>query len=402
MKTTRLSFTNDNGEELSACLEFPVDQHPKAYALFAHCFTCNKNLLAVNNISKGLTANGIAVLRFDFTGLGESEGDFSNTNFSSNVNDLLAAVSFLERDYQTPALLIGHSLGGAAVLFAATKLERLQAVVTIGAPSDPKHVQHLIQSSAKEIEKRGVADVNIGGRTFTIRKQFLDDLIKSNMGEVLKGLRKPLLILHSPQDQTVEVENAAQLYHMAHHPKSFISLDGADHLLSNKVDSRYVGELIGAWVRRYIEFEKKPVLKSDNQLVARVNEGFATEIRVGKHLLIADEPEEVGGTDFGPSPYDYLSAALAACTAMTLRMYADRKKWPLEEVMVHLDHGKVHCEDCENVEQAGKRIDHFSRSIVLEGELTSEQRNRLVEIADKCPVHKTLHQNVSVTTTLVP
>ncbi|MFT5166048.1 MAG: putative OsmC-like protein/alpha/beta superfamily hydrolase [Saprospiraceae bacterium] len=401
MKSQKVTFTNVNGYKLSARLELPADQHPHTYALFAHVFTGNKSLIATRHISRALTLDGIAVLRFDFTGLGESEGDFADTNFTSNVEDLMAAAQFLEEHYQAPKIMIGHSLGGAAAIFAASRLPSIQAIATIGTPSEPEHVSHLLEDSLEHIETMGVAKVSVGGRMFTIKKQFLDDIRSKNMFKILKELRKPILILHSPQDSVVGIENAAKIYHASHHPKSFVTLDGADHMLSNKVDAVYAGSLIASWVMRYLDLPKKEVLKTDRQVVARLGEvGFTTEIMAGNHGLLADESEDVNGDDFGPSPYQLLSAALGACTVMTLQMYARRKKWDLKEVKVHLDHGKRYVDDCMSCETKESKIDHIERIIELEGNLTDEQKQRLLEIANRCPVHRTLEREVRIQTKL--
>lgn len=390
----KVSFENEEGRKLSGRMEFPADQQPFAFVIFAHCFTCNKNLGAVRNISRALTSHGFGVLRFDFTGLGESEGDFADTTFSSNVQDLVAASQFLEEEYQAPALLIGHSLGGAAVIYAAAQLEAVKAVVTIGAPADPEHVSHLLEGGLEQLEKEGETEVNIGGRPFRIRKQFLEDIRKKDMASLLEDLRKPLLLMHSPQDRTVEIENAAKIYHAAFHPKSFITLDGADHLLSQKSDSQYAGNMIAGWVQRYLPTPEKEDWKTPSEVAARLGaEGFTTEIRAGSHALLADEPESVGGNAFGPTPYDFLSAGLASCTAMTVQMYARRKKWPLDEIITHVDHDKVHAEDCENSDQEKSKIDRFQLRIELIGDLSPEQRDRLLEIAGRCPVHRTLKEH---------
>ena len=250
MENKRVKFKNHLGQELAARIEFPTEE-TKSYALFAHCFTCNKNIAAIRNIVRALNKHGIAVLSFDFTGLGESEGDFEDTNFSSNVNDLISAATFLDVNYTAPNILIGHSLGGAAVIFAASHIPSIKAVATVGAPSTPKHVSHLFRSGIDEINEKGEAKLQIGGREFKIQKQFLDDINEKNMKDTVKLLDLPLLILHSPQDTTVEIENAAQIYQSARHPKSFISLDGADHLLTNKEDSIYTGKMIANWAERY-------------------------------------------------------------------------------------------------------------------------------------------------------
>lgn len=399
MPFKKVEFENSEGYKLDARIELPVDGQPHSYALFAHVFTGNKSLSAVRHISRGLTVNGIAVLRFDFTGLGESEGDFADTNFTSNVEDLVAAGAFLEEHYEAPKIIVGHSLGGAASIFAAHKIPSIQAIATIGAPSEPVHVSHLLEESIEKIEKLGKARVNIGGRVFTIKKQFLEDLQNKNMFEKLKENRKPLLVLHSPQDTIVEIENAAKIYHAAHHPKSFVTLDGADHMLTSKKDAKYVGDLIAHWAQRYIDIPKRETFHTERQVAARLGEvKYTTEIVAGRHGLLADESEEVGGDDFGPSPYQYLSAALSACTAMTLQMYARRKKWDLKEVRVHIDHGKRYKDDCENCEDAGSKLDHFDRHIELIGDLDAAQQTRLLEIADRCPVHRTLHKEIIINT----
>ena len=400
MPQQKVQFKNINGYTLDARLELPADGHPHSYALFAHVFTGNKNLNAVRHISRELTVNGIAVLRFDFTGLGESEGDFADTNFTSNVEDLVAAARFLEENYQAPKIIVGHSLGGAASIFAAHRIESIQAIATIGAPADPKHVSHLLGDSIEQIEEMGKARVKIGDQVFTIKKQFLDDLQSKDLFTKLKEIRKPLLVLHSPQDTIVEIENAAQIYHAAYHPKSFVTLDGADHMLSKKEDAKYSGDLIASWAKRYIDIPKKDKFHTDRQVAARLGDTkFTTEIVAGRHGLLADESEEVGGDDFGPSPYQYLSAALGACTVMTLQMYARRKKWDLKEVKVHLDHGKHYKNDCEHCEDKGSKIDRFDRHIEMFGNLDDKQKKRLLEIADRCPVHRTLHGEIQVKTT---
>ena len=401
MASIKIQFPNDDGEMLAARLELPVNQHPHSYALFAHCFTCSKNLSAVRHISTALHQSGVAVLRFDFTGLGESEGDFVDTNFSSNVEDLLAAAKYLADNYEAPSLLIGHSLGGAAVLCAATELPEVKAVATVGAPFDPEHVSHLLGDSIDEIEEHGVAEVNIGGRPFKVKKQFLEDIRSNKISEKIKNLKKALLIMHSPQDRTVNIDNAARLYTTAMHPKSFISLDGADHLLGDKMDAQYVGDTIASWVKRYLALPAQEKLRSDKTVAARLGDkGFTTEIMVRHHSITADEPVSIGGNDFGPSPYELLTSGLGACTAMTLQMYARRKKWDLKEVKVHLAHFKDYASDMADTENSKSKIDHFELKLELEGELDEKQRARLLDIANKCPVHRTLHQEVAITVEL--
>lgn len=388
-------------ELLAARIELPLNQHPHHFVLFAHCFTCNKNLTAIKNISHALTRAGYGVMRFDFTGLGESEGDFENTNFSGNVDDLIAAANFLSEKYLSPSVLIGHSLGGAAVVFASSKIKSVEAVCTIGAPSSPTHVVNQFKDRITEIEESGLAEVLLAGRPFKVKKQFIDDLKNHSSSETIKNLNKPLIVFHSPQDEIVGINNAKELYEKAHHPKSFISLDGADHLLSNKSDSKYVGNVIAAWLERYIKLPPETSIQTDQQVAARLGqEGYTTEIRVGKHGFIADEPEEIGGNNFGPNPYEFVSAGLAACTAMTLKMYANLKKWDLESVEVHINHDKKHCIECKNVENKTVKIDEFKRFIKVKGNLDDKQRQRLLEIANRCPVHRTLHNEVEVITEL--
>ena len=402
MRSQKIEFQNENGLTLSARLEFPPDSKPYAFAIFAHVFTGNKSLSATRHISRALTQNGIGVLRFDFTGLGESEGDFADTNFSSNVDDLLSASKYLEDHYEAPKILVGHSLGGAAVIFAASQLENIEAVVTVGAPSEPVHVTHLLKDKIEDIEEKGVANVSIGGRNFTIKKQFLDDLQSKNMFEILRKLKKPILVLHSPQDSVVGIENAAKIYKASFHPKSFVSLDGADHMLTRKKDAAYVGELAASWVQRYVPEPPRKELKTSAFVAAKLGEiGYTAEIKAGQHSLLADEGEDLGGDDFGPSPYQYLSAALSACTVMTLQMYARRKGWPLKEVIVHVDHGKRYVDDCMTCEDKPNQLDHFDKKIELVGDLTQEQIDRLMQIADRCPVHRTLNKEVRMTATLV-
>jgi uncharacterized OsmC-like protein/alpha/beta superfamily hydrolase len=393
MGVQKVAFKNRNNHELSARLEFPDNQPAHNYAVFAHCFTCNKNLLAIRNIARALNKEGIAVLRFDFTGLGESEGDFVDTNFSSNVNDLVDAAKFVEDNYMALSIIIGHSLGGAAAIFAAKQIDSIKAVATIGAPSSPSHVQHLFGSDVNDIERDGVAKVSIGGREFKLAKQFLDDIESKSMEACIKSLRKPMLVIHSPQDTVVGIQNAKEIYSSAFHPKSFISIDGADHMLSNKKDSNYVGEVIAGWASRYIDVPEEKDLKTQHQVAVSLgNEGYTSEVVAGNHKLIADEPEDLGGNDFGPAPYDFVMSGLGACTAMTLRMYANRKQWDLEKVVVHLDHTK---ELIEN-----KKVDIFTRDIQLFGELDATQKERLIEIANKCPVHKTLSTSSIINTNL--
>ena len=402
MFSKKVQFKNNKGLILDGNIDFPIDQKPLSYALFAHFFTGNKNFTAVRNISKALTKNRIAVMRFDFTGLGNSEGDFADSNFSTNVNDLIAAAEYLQENHKAPKIVIGHSLGGAAGVFAANEIESIEAIVTIGAPSHPSHVENLFQGHLEDIHLDGEATFEISGRQFTIKKQFLEDLGSKDLTELLKKSRKPILVLHSPQDKIVEIQNAKEIYNAAHHPKSFISLDGANHLLTNKDDSFYVGAVVSSWARRYVTFEKEKELETDKQTVVRIGRtNYSTEIVSRSHVMIADEPKKYGGLDAGATPYELLLGSLGACTAITLRMYADRKKWDLDEVLVHLEHFKQHAEDCNSCsDDRTAKIDKFVRTIELVGDLTFNERKRLLEIANKCPVHRTLENKIEIETTL--
>jgi putative redox protein len=404
MRFLKLDFRSAQGDRLSARLDLPLDEKPSAYALFAHCFTCNKNFNAVFNINRALASQGIAVLRFDFTGLGESEGDFSQTSFRSNVEDLVTAAEFLASEFEAPRLLIGHSLGGAAVLQAASRIPSVRAVSTIAAPFDPSDLGRFLGSTREQILERGEAEITLAGRTFLIRKQFLDDLEQVRMDEVIQHLDRALLIFHSPRDTIVSLDNAGKIFQAAKHPKSFVSLDDADHLLSNRRDSIYAGTVLAAWAGRYLDLPRREAVDrdlTDNRVVARTGKrGFQTEIIAGGHRLMADEPLSLGGSDTGPNPYDYLAASLGACTSMTLRMYADRKGWPLDAATVRLRHRKVHAEDCEDCETRTGTVDLIEREIEIEGDLEQLQRQRLLEIADRCPVHRTLHSKIEVITRL--
>ena len=398
MRFQKITFKNSSGLDLSGRIDFPLSGKPKAFVLFAHCFTCSKNLKSVDHISQAFTNEKMAVLRFDFTGLGQSKGDFSDTNFSSNLSDLKDAYDYLKEHYEAPQILVGHSLGGAAVLHVAGQLPEVRAVATVGAPSTPTHVSHLLEAGREELENNGEAEINIGGRPFKMKKQFLDDLEKNEKSGIIKNLKKALLVLHSPQDSTVGVESAQEIFVQAMHPKSFVSLDGANHLLTKEEDARYVGSVISEWATRYIEVSE-PEESPEGEVWTRIGtDGYTTEITAGKHQLIADEPPSVGGSDYGPTPYGYLLAGLGACTVMTLRMYADFKKIKLDEVKVKLTHDKIHKEDGENSESSKGKIDQIKRMISLKGDLTDEQRKRLIEIADRCPVHKTLEGKPEILT----
>ena len=401
MPKTSFTFNNAQGQPLCATLELPNVGEPRHYAIFAHCFTCNKNLNAVRHIAQSLQKAGIAVLSFDFTGLGRSEGKFVDTNFSTNIEDLCAAATYLAKTYKAPELLIGHSLGGAAVLAAATKIDSVKAIATIGAPYAPNHVTHLFSQHASDLESDAPIEVDIGGRPFMISKQFFNDLNTYQPETYLPKLKTSIAIFHSPQDSIVDINNASDIYTQLKHPKSFISLDGADHLLTNTKDSLYVGHTISQWASRYLdvdEIENEPT-NTDVQVSLHTDNGFTCEVNASGHLLIADEPLSFGGSNLGPSPYDYLLSGLGACTVMTLHMYAKHKKWPLEKVRAHLTHEKRHASDCNNCEQnKDSKVDVITREINIIGELNNEQREALLRIADRCPVHKTLESKILINT----
>lgn len=401
MASKKVTFTGHDGSQLSASLELPA-RRPKAFALFAHCFTCGKDSVAAARISRALTEHGIAVLRFDFTGLGNSEGDFANTNFSSNVEDLVAAAAYLRQHHQAPALLIGHSLGGAAVLAAARDIPESVAVATLAAPAEPDHVlQQFGTSSRDEISRTGEAVVSLAGRPFNIKRQFLDDLQDNRIDDSIANLGKALLVMHSPLDTQVGVDSASRIFLHAKHPKSFISLDKANHLLTRREDAEYAATVLAAWASHYLPMESVQPLPAGVVEVAASGTGkFTQVVRSGRHVLAADEPTDVGGDDTGPGPYDYLLAGLGACTSMTLRLYADRKQIPLQGVSVRLQHARVHATDCDDCETTDGHIDEITRTLELSGELSEAQQADLLRIADRCPVHRTLENEIKVRTSL--
>jgi uncharacterized OsmC-like protein/alpha/beta superfamily hydrolase len=406
----RVTFPGSQGAELAARLDLPAGP-PRAFALFAHCFTCSKDIAAASRIASALTDAGFGVLRFDFTGLGMSGGEFENTDFTSNTQDLLAAADWLRERHRAPQLLVGHSFGGAAVLAVAGDVPEVRAVATIGAPSSPDHVTGVFSQSLAEIAAEGAAEVELAGRRFRIRQQFVDDLRSHVVTDRVATMKRALLVLHSPIDNTVSIDHASQIFAAARHPKSFVSLDGADHLLTDRRDAAFAAAMIGAFADRYIVDESGALdapRATAPVVVAETTQGpFLNHVVVGRHRLLADEPESVGGYDAGPSPYDLLGAALGACTSMTLRMYADRKGLPLDRVTVEVAHGKVHADDCaecaDNELLTGRSgmIDRFDRVLVVAGDdLTDEHRAKLLEIADKCPVHRTLESASSIVTRL--
>ncbi|MGR3810629.1 bifunctional alpha/beta hydrolase/OsmC family protein [Jiulongibacter sp. NS-SX5] len=403
MQSNKLKILNSKGVELNAALELPANQKPKAFAIFAHCFTCSSDLSAVRNISRAMANDGLGVIRFDFTGLGQSKGEFKDSSFSANVQDLLDVALFMENKLQAPSLLVGHSLGGAAAIIAGHKLDHVKAIATIGSPSETSHVEHLFESARETLKDQEETEIKIAGRKFLIDKEFLEDLDKKSVKYTLKELRKPILVMHSPQDTIVNIDHARSIYEHAFHPKSFISLDGADHLLTEKSDSVYAGQMIANWVDRYLI---KPAIKQldtkGEQVVGHLDleeDNFTTTIQTDRHTIIADEPKSVGGDDFGPNPYELLNSGLAACTAMTLKMYAQRKKWPLEEVYVYLSHSKSHAKDLGI--EGNDKIDLIEKKLKFVGDLNAEQKQRLSEIASKCPVHRTLISPTHINTDVI-
>ena len=403
MPTERFQFTGEGGHQLAASLDLP-EAEPVAYALFAHCFTCGKDVLAAKRIAVALAAKGIAVLRFDFTGLGSSEGDFANSTFSSNVADLVRAADHLRETKKAPAILIGHSLGGAAILAAAGLIPEARAVATIAAPSDPAHVTGLFRDRIEDIRRHGKVEVSLAGRPFHITRDFLDDIAEHGLMAHVTNLHKALLIMHSPTDDTVGIDNATRIFVAAKHPKSFVSLADADHLLSGKRDAAYAADVIAAWATRYLDPvapEQVANLGEAPRLVVvreTRNSKFQQTVSIGPHRMLADEPVAAGGEDSGPGPYDYVLAGLGACTSMTMRLYADRKSLPLERTTVTLKHSKIYAQDCADCETKQGMLDQVERVIAMEGNLDAEQRKRLLEIADKCPVHRTLTSEVHIVT----
>ena len=403
MTMERFTFAGHAGDQLAARLDMPDGPH-LATALFAHCFTCGKDISAARRIAARLSAMGIAVLRFDFTGLGHSGGEFANTTFTSNVDDLVLAAEQLAQRGMAPSLLVGHSLGGAAVLRAAGQIDSVQAVVTIGAPFDPGHVTHNFGDALDDIEENGKAEVSLAGRAFTIGQDFVKDVAGSALAPSIEKLGRALLVMHAPRDATVGVENATRIFTAAKHPKSFVTLDDADHLVSRPEDAEYAAEVISAWAGRYLDLRPPAPPIGAPEGIVRVSEadsnGFLQDVSSGPfHHTLADEPLAYGGTNKGMSPYGFLASGLGACTSMTIRMYARRKGWPLEHISVDVSHDKVHAQDAETSKEV--RIDKFRREIRLIGELDEEQRARLLEIADKCPVHRTLEAGAKVETVLV-
>ena len=401
-ESRKINFPSATGSMLAARLDLPAK--PRAFALFAHCFTCGKDIFAAARIAEGLTTRDIAVLRFDFTGIGSSEGEFANTNFSSNVRDLLAAASYLRQSHAAPSLLIGHSLGGAAMLAAAPYLPEAAGVVTIGAPSSAAHVTRNFAADLAEINEKGTVEVTLAGRTFTITKQFLDDIAGQNFIDGLANMKKALLVCHAPRDEYVGIENATAIFTAARHPKSFLSLDTADHLVRKREDAIYLADVIAAWASRYLPAtEEVAALPPGVVEVRETRSGpLAQQVRAGRHVLMAGEPIAVGGDDVGPGPYDYLLAALGACTSMTMRLYAERKGIAAERFSVRLSHRRIHAEDCADCETKEGNIGEITRDIMIEGDVSEAARARLMEIADRCPVHQTLTHEIKIRSRLMP
>lgn len=400
MPSETLHFEGARGERLAARLDLPGET-PRASVLFAHCFTCSKDIAAARRLAARLTAHGMAVLRFDFTGLGHSDGEFANTDFSSNVADLRAAAAWLAGQDMPPQLLIGHSLGGAAAIAAAPDIDGLRALVTLAAPADPAHVLENLGSSLNEIERDGAATVTLAGRDFELRRGFVEDVRAASLESALRRLKAAFLVLHAPRDEIVGINNAQALFVAARHPKSFVTLDDADHLVSRSADADYAADVIMAWAARYLVLDPETAPEGAPEGIVRVAEadsaGFRQNIMVGgDHFLTADEPASVGGGNTGPTPYQLLSAALGACTTMTLRLYARHKKLPLTGVSCDVTHNKRHAD--ESAESQGGKVDVFERVIELEGDLDEQTRARLLEIADRCPVHRTLHNTAVIHT----
>lgn len=411
MRTRELTFENRDGIELTGTLEQPGDSQPRALVLFAHCFTCTRNIKAAVNISRALVDEGFGVFRFDFTGLGESEGDFAETNFSSNVSDLVDAASFLEDKHGRVEILLGHSLGGAAILQAAHEIRSAKVVATVAAPADPAHVTHLFDGSREEIEARGEAEVRLAGRPFRIRKQLIKDLESVEWRERVRRLRRPLLVFHSPVDETVNVSNASEIFEAALHPKSFISLNQADHLISNSRDSQFVGRMLAAFAEHYLPADSNETNSEKNSSSGRqvdydlpvtaviTGEGLKTVLDAGGIRMQADEPADVkGGSGSAPTPYGYLAASLAACTAMTLRMYATMKKLSVDRIEVSVRHDRIHAKDCAECETREGKIDRLTRQLLIEGDIDDSVKDRMTEIADRCPVHRTLESEIHIET----
>lgn len=394
----RVNFNNRRGVKLSGVLHLPDISRTRAFALYAHCFTCTKSIKAAVAIAETLEHEGIATLRIDFTGLGGSKGDFADSTFSTDVADLIDAAAFLKAEYRPPELLVGHSLGGTAILAAAQHIESSKAVVSIGSPAEPSHILHLLQNHLETLENEGQANINLAGRDFSFKQDFVEDVTSYEID--YRQLRKALLVLHSPIDDTVSIDEAGKIFSAAMHPKSFVTLDNADHLLTEAGDAKYAADVIAAWVANYLSPLSAQDKASGVLVSANTKQGFLCRVEASGHRLAADEPTSMGGTNLGPSPYDFLGAALGSCTAMTLNMYARHKKIDLESVSVQVNHSRVHADDCADCEATEGKVDVLSRSITLAGDLTEAQRERMLQIAARCPVHKTLENEIKITSDL--
>ncbi|MGM0449642.1 MAG: alpha/beta fold hydrolase [Pseudomonadota bacterium] len=395
-----IEFQSRNGLTLKGTLELPPGGIWRATAIFAHCFTCGSQVRAARTITAALAGAGFAVMRFDFTGLGESEGEFADTSFSSNLDDLEDAAGWLAQHYAAPQLLVGHSLGGSAALAVAERLDSVRAIATIGAPSSPDHVLKQFGKDLERIEENGSAEVDLAGRPFRIRKDFIEDARNHDLKERLHKLRRALLVMHAPHDRTVSIENAEQIYTAALHPKSFISLDDADHLLSRRADAQYAAQVVAAWAARFLDPETNPTPEGA-RVTGRTDDGFLCRVQAGPHELVADEPKSSGGTNRGPDPYGLLASSLGACTVMTINMYARHKELPVERVICEVSHRKIHAEDCEECETGSGKVDELVRHITIEGDLTEDQRQRMLQIASRCPVHQTLKNEIRMHDELV-
>jgi len=400
---TRVTFQSKKGYDLSGVLHEPETGALGVYAILAHCFTCTKSLNTGKNIADTLSKSGISTLRFDFTGLGASKGQFADSSFSTDVADLVSASTYLAENYAPPQLMVGHSLGGTAVLAAGSQIDSLRAIATVGSPSSPEHILHMLENQLDEIESKGEATVKLAGRNFVFKQCFVDDA--RNYPLDIENLHKPLMVLHAPFDATVSVNEASKIFAQAKHPKNFVSLDKSDHLLMREEDARYVGSIIGSWALRYVE---RPEVKESAEEVPGVvvsgetANGFFNVAKARSHQFIIDEPLSYGGTDIGPTPYEYLGTALGSCTSMTLNGYARRKGLDVSEVSVHVTHSRIHAQDCEACEKQDGKVDQFSREITITGNITEEQRQRMLQIADLCPVHKTLESEIHIKTSLTP
>lgn len=396
-----IRFSNRAGQGLAGTLELPPGGVWQATAIFAHCFTCSRNIKAARNITRALADAGFAVLRFDFTGLGESEGDFADTSFSSNLDDLEDAAGWMAEQYAAPQLLVGHSLGGAAILAVVERLDSVRAVATLGAPADPAHVLKQLGSNLDNIERDGSAEVSLAGRPFRIRQDFVEDARNHPLEVRLRKLRRALLVMHAPQDTTVSIDNAQRIFAAALHPKSFVSLDGADHLLSDEIDSRYAGTVIATWASHFVQFDP-PEPVAGVRVTGRTTDAFVCRVHAGSHVMVADEPKGNGGNDLGPDPYQFLAAALGSCTVMTLNMYARRKGLQVDRVQCEVTHDRVHADDCKDCERSAVKIDRLTRTLIIEGALDEAQRTRMLEIADRCPVHRSLENKIRIESRLAP